>query len=470
MRTRPSRLALVPAACALLLGLAVPALATTAPPAVVTPPAAEAAIPSPSAPYSGRVVPGLTGPAARQNDPPESASQRLAQINAVEQGAAEGSATAAPSQSAGTATPDITRWSGLFHGLWGTDPQKTIYGAEATQSLNPSLAAPKTGAVFIYAPTLDPSSIDTIEMTTIYDAGGNYVGAWDWGAANPGFAKVATINSSFLASYATEVSGRYFYSVQDVQTSASSNTWTAYLYNYKTKAWDTFFTSSDTGKLSGSGGGWDMDEVYTDYDSSTAEGYYCTTAYGGLFESTGLAYRLTSGSKWTAATPSDSTNTPAYPNGSDLGCGAVGFALPAANSTLAMTDGTHSAAEIIGAGSKKCMDTSGAKFANDTKEQLWTCHKGAGQTWTYNADGELTVDGGKYCLDATGGGTANGTKLELYGCHNGTNQEWTFSVRGTLVGIGSGKCVSAAGAGTANGTQLELWQCDAASSQQWSWS
>jgi hypothetical protein len=470
MRTRSPRLALIPAACALFLAPAVPALAATPPPAVVTPSAAQPALPSPTAPYSGQTVPGITGAAAQENDPPVSASQRLAQINAVEQGTAESGAAAAPPGPAGLAAPGIAPWKGQFHGLWGTDPQKTTYGAEATQSLNPRLTAPKTGAVFIYAPTLDPSSIDTIEMTTIYDGGGNYVGAWDWGAAKPGFAKVAIINSNFLARYATAVSGRYFYSVRDVQTKASTNTWTAYLYNYKNRAWDTFYTSSDKAKLSGNAGGWDQDEVWTDYDSSTAEAYYCTATYGDLFESTGLKYRLTAGGAWRAATPSDSTSTPAYPDGSDLGCGAVGFALPTENSTLAMTNATHGAAEITGSGSGRCIDTSGAKFTNGTNEQLWTCHNGAGQTWAYNGDGELTVDGGRYCLDATGNGTANGTKLELWRCRNTANQEWTFSVHNTLVGIGSGKCVNAAGAGTANGTQLQLWQCDAASSQRWSWS
>jgi hypothetical protein len=424
-----------------------------------------AAIPSAGAPHSGKIVPGITGAIARRNDPPGSAAQRFAQLSKAPGAAGP---AGSPVGGAGTATPGIPPWSNAFHGYWGTDPAKTIYGAQATQSLNPSLVAPKTGSQFIYAPTLDPSSIDTIEMSTIYDAGGNYVGAWDWGAAKPGFAKTAKINStSFLSTYTTKVSGKYFYSVQDVQTNAAKNTWTAYLYNYKTKAWDTFYSSSNTGKLSGNGGGWDMDEVYTDYNSATAEGDYCTVTYGDLFESTGLQYRLTSGGAWTSATTANSNPNLAYPRGSDLGCANLGYSLPTANSTFAVTNGTHGAAEIIGAGSRRCMDTKGAKFANGTKEELWDCHSGAGQTWTYSAKGELTVDGGKFCLDATGSGTADGTKLQLWTCHNTPNQEWTFSVRDTLIGIGSGKCVDANG--TANGSQLELLTCAATSSQRWSW-
>lgn len=469
MRTRSARTALVSAgACSLLVSLATPALAAPASPAVpVSSPSLRAAIPSARAPHSGKVVPGLTGALARRNDPPASASQRFAQLNGASHAAAHRAAGAAGS--AGDVRPGLVGWSGDFHGYWGTDPGQTIYGAQATQSLNPALVAPKTGSQFIYAPTLDPSGIDTIEMTTIYDAGGNYVGAWDWGAANPGFAKTAAINSGFLATYATKVNGVYFYSVQNVQTNATANTWTAYLYNYTTKTWDTFYSSSNTGKLSNSGGGWDMDEVYTAYNSSTGEGDYCTGTYGDTFESTGLQYRLSSGGAWTPATTANSVTNLAYPRGADLGCANLDYALPASNSTFSVTNATHGAGEIIGTGSKKCIDTNQVKFANGTKEQLWTCHAGAGQEWSYNADGELTVDGGKYCLDATARGTTNGTKLQLWSCNNGTNQEWTFSIHHTLVGEGSGKCVDANAFGTANGTQLQLWTCNATSNQQWSW-
>jgi hypothetical protein len=479
MRTRHARIALVSAgACSLLLGLATQALAAPAaavnpatPAAPVSSPSLRAAIPSPGAPHSGKVIPGLTGAAASKNDPPASASQRFAQLNAIGQAARKANAghPAAAAGSAGRVTPAMGSWSGDFHGAWGTFPSQTIYGAQATQSLNPALVAPKTGSQFIYAPTMDPSGIDTIEMSAIYDAGGNYIGAWDWGSANPSFAKTAAINSSFLATYATKVSGLYFYSLQNVQTDATTNTWTAYLYNYTTKAWDTFYSSSDTGKLSNSGGGWDMDEVYTVYNSSTHEGEYCTSSYGDTFESTGLQYQLSTGGAWTPATTANSTTSPAYPRGADLGCANLDYALPTENSTFAVTDATHGAAEVIGTGSKKCVDTNQGKFANGSKEQLYTCHKGAGQTWTYNADGELTVDGGKYCLDATGEGTANGTKLQLWSCLNGTNQEWTFSNHSTLVGVGSGKCLDASGYGTANGTQLQLWTCNATTNQQWSW-
>jgi hypothetical protein len=468
---------------AVLLGLAAPAVATTAQPAkpaaAASTSATRSASPSPNAPHSGKIVPGVTGAAAREQDPPVSATQRFAQLNAASHSAAEHSAAslggaslsgaAAKASPAATATPGLASWTGAFHGYWGTFPSQTIYGAQATQSLNPSIVAPTSGSQFIYSPTLDPSGIDTIEMSTIYDAGGNYVGAWDWGAADPGFAKTATIDSTFLATYATQVNGQYYYSVQNVQTDPTTNSWTAYLYNYTTGEWDTFYTSANTSKLSNSGGGWDMNEVYTDYNTSTDEGDYCSDTSGDLFESTGLQYQLSEGGSWTPATTANSSMNIAYPRGSDLGCDDIGFALPTANSDWQVTTSAHAAGPLVGTGSGKCLDTPSSDFANGTKEQIYTCNGTSAQSWTYNSSGELTVDGGKYCLDATGYGTTNGTPIQIWQCNGTTNQEWSFSLNGSIVGIGSGLCLNVVDYGTANGSKLQLWTCLGTTNDQWSW-
>jgi Ricin-type beta-trefoil lectin domain len=475
MRTRRARTALVSAAaCSLLLSMATPALAAPAsPPTPVISPSLRAALPSPHAAHSGAVVPGITGIAAQKAGPRVSAAQRLAQIKAMSRATARHSGrqsrVAIRDARAGQATPGLASWSGTLHEVWGTNPNQTIYGAQATQSLDPGITVPSSSQDVLFTPTLDPSAIDCIEMTTAYFGGVVQVDAFDWCKANPTWGKITDVSTSFLGSYATTVNGHYFYSVQDVQTNPTTNSWTAYLYNYQTKAWDTYYTSASTSKLSGVGGGWDMDEVYTNYNAATAEGAYCTQTSGSLWESTGLQYQLTTGGAWTAATNANSRVGLTYPTGSFLGCANLGYALPSQNSTFAVTNATHGATEIIGTGSKRCIDTNQVKFADGTKEQLWDCHNGAGQTWTYNTDGELTVDGGKYCLDATGYGTANGTKLQIWSCNNTTNQEWTFSIHNTLVGVGSGKCVDASGYGTADGTQLQLWTCNATTNQQWTW-
>jgi hypothetical protein len=469
----------------LLLGLAAPAVATTtrlatpsrpAPSRPAPSAASRPAVPNPDAPRSGQVVPGLTGAAARKQDPPISASRRFAQLNAVSH-AAGGSSAAGndgalrlPAAKAATAQPDaLPPWSGAFHGAWGTFPGQTIYGAQATQSLNPGIVAPATGSQFIYSPTLDPSGIDTIEMSTIYDAGGNYVGAWDWGAASPSFAKTAKVTATFLATYATKISGQYYYSVRNVQANATKNTWTAYLYNYTTSKWDTFYTSSDTGKLSNSGGGWDMNEVYTDYNSAAGEGDYCTVTKGDVFASTNLKYQLTSGGAWTPATTANSSTSPAYPRGADLGCDNTGYALPTLNSSWNVASNTHGADELKGGQSGKCVDTNQVKFANRTKEQIYTCNGGKGQEWTYTSSGQLTVDGGKYCLDVSGQHKTPGTLVDLWSCNGGENQQWSFSIKHMLVGEQSGLCLEVAKASTSNGGQLELGTCTAAVNEAWSW-
>jgi hypothetical protein len=131
---------------------------------------------------------------------------------------------------------------------------------------------------------------------------------------------------------------------------------------------------------------------------------------------------------------------------------------------------THAAAELIGAKSGKCVDTQDGAFANDTKEQLYTCNGGVGQTWTYDASGELTVDGGAYCLDVKSNGTANGTIVDLYTCNGGTNQKWTFGPDGAIVGSQSGKCLSVADNTTTNGSQLQIFACQDTANENWSWS
>jgi hypothetical protein len=476
MRSSRSRRYLVPAGlCALLLAVAAPAVAATAhrasPARPGGPAAAHRAIPDPSARHSATVVPGMTGAAARRADPPISATRRFTELNTASRHAASARARAnamagAPSTAA---APDVSAWTGTFHGYWGTFPSQTIYGAQATQSLNPGVTFSSSDSDYIYSPTLDPSGIGCIEVSTIYDGGGDYVGAWDWCSTAPGFAKTVAVDPAFLASYSTTVNGQAYYTVQDVQTDPTTNSWTAYLYNYTTGSWDTFYTSASLSPLANSGGGWDMNEVYTNYDSATGEGGYCADTAGATWASTGLMYQLSSGGAWTPATAANSAVNLAYPTGADMGCNAIGYALPAANGTWQVSNATHAADAIVGTGSGKCIDTPDSNFANLTREQIYTCNGTAAQSWTYNSSGELTVDGGRYCLDARGYGTTNDTPVQLFTCRGTTNQQWSFSLNGAIVGIGSGLCLNVTGYGTTNGSLLQLWTCLGTTNDQWSW-
>jgi non-reducing end alpha-L-arabinofuranosidase len=133
----------------------------------------------------------------------------------------------------------------------------------------------------------------------------------------------------------------------------------------------------------------------------------------------------------------------------------------------ALAGGGQQSAMIVGAQSNRCFDVAGASTANGAQVQLWDCHGGTNQRWTYTAGRELRVYGNK-CLDAFGGGTADGTAAIIWDCHGGTNQQWNVNANGTITGVPSGRCLDASGLGTANGTRIHLWSCNGAANQQWS--
>jgi len=56
---------------------------------------------------------------------------------------------------------------------------------------------------------------------------------------------------------------------------------------------------------------------------------------------------------------------------------------------------------------------------------MWDCDGNtAAQNWTVNSNGTLTIAGG--CMDITGAKSANGTLIELWTCNGGANQHWTL--------------------------------------------
>nr|WP_246291313.1 GDSL-type esterase/lipase family protein [Lentzea indica] len=69
--------------------------------------------------------------------------------------------------------------------------------------------------------------------------------------------------------------------------------------------------------------------------------------------------------------------------------------------------------QIIGVPSGRCTDVPGATTANGTQVQLWDCHGGTNQNWTYTSSRQLVVYGNK-CLEASGWGSANGTPVAIW--------------------------------------------------------
>lgn len=251
---------------------------------------------NPKAPYSGKHVPGVVLGTAAARQAPTYVSQHFMTLNGDRHGHPQ------PAQPAAV-RPNLGSWSGAQHDVWGTGSTQTAYGAQAFQSINPSIVLPASDPDTVYSPTLDPSALTCIEMTTVYYAGSDSVKAWDWCNTNPNFYASINVDSTFENTYVSPgtTNGAHVYGVRDIQTDPTTNSWTSYLYNFTTNAWDTFYTSANTSKLSGSGGGWDMFEVYTNYNSTTQEGYYCTDANGSVWTSALLSYQTGSGGPWIAA-------------------------------------------------------------------------------------------------------------------------------------------------------------------------
>lgn len=265
------------------------------------------------APVSGRLVPALRGAEA-----------------------AKASAYVADKfrQRSGAQPRDLPPWTGSLHNGWGAFPFQASNGAQATHSVDPTIQIPAGNPDIIYAPTLDPSGKTCIEVTTYYWQGGNAVGAWDWCAASPGFAAVRGIDANFVSTYTRTVNGQPAYQVRDIQTNATTNSWTAYLFNYTTNAWDALYTSANTSKLTETHGGWNMFEVYTEYNAATGEGYYCDQTVGRTWFATNMQVRF--GTTWQTLTTSNS-QIPAAPNPADFGCENLTFSVPTANSTWRVT-------------------------------------------------------------------------------------------------------------------------------------
>jgi hypothetical protein len=143
--------------------------------------------------------------------------------------------------------------------------------------------------------------------------------------------------------------------------------------------------------------------------------------------------------------------------------------VPAREAILLTISGAEAATttgRIAGKQSGRCVDINNSSTANGTQAQLWDCHSGANQSWTYTAAKQLKIFGSK-CLDAYGQGTANGTKVVIWDCNGQVNQQWAVNADGTIRGVQSGLCLDASGAATGNGTKIILWACGSADNQRW---
>lgn len=120
---------------------------------------------------------------------------------------------------------------------------------------------------------------------------------------------------------------------------------------------------------------------------------------------------------------------------------------------------------IVGIGGK-CVDVRGARTANGTPVQIYTCNRTAAQQWTVSAGHTLRALA--KCMDISGAGTSNGTKVQLWGCNGTGAQTWVPQTNGSLYNPHSGKCLDDPGARLTNGTQLQIYTCNGTAAQKWS--
>ncbi|MFG1603147.1 family 16 glycoside hydrolase [Actinoplanes sp. NPDC049265] len=134
--------------------------------------------------------------------------------------------------------------------------------------------------------------------------------------------------------------------------------------------------------------------------------------------------------------------------------------LTVGNPSVASTPHTGTITGIGG----KCLDVDGAKNADKTKVQLYSCIGTSAQSWT--RDGDTLRALGK-CLDIDNAGTADGTKVQLYTCNGSAAQAWQEQANGALLNPASGKVLDAAGGSSADGTQVQIWTPGDVAQQRW---
>jgi hypothetical protein len=307
-----------------------------------------------------------------------------------------------------------------LHTAWGTAfAQPTGKGLKATHSVFTGAAAVTHGGDVVYAPTSLPSGGACMEMTTAYTSGGPVLWAWDWCGGNAGVGKLVNIDAGFLTTYTTTVNGQAAYSTDIHQTNPTSNTWSSYLYNYQTHAWDVFYTSSGTYDLGDKGFGWDMFEIYSTRNPATNAAWYCSSMAGERFEASSIQINLNS--TWSAAT---SANSYSYgdppPPGSQFDCPALTFTMVHANDDWTAQIGggtTQPGGNVAGSATPSASYTSpwesvaaindGAQppSSNDTTNPRWGTWPNQGQQWaglTWSQSQRLT-SAEVYFFDDNGG-------------------------------------------------------------------
>jgi hypothetical protein len=106
-----------------------------------------------------------------------------------------------------------------------------------------------------------------------------------------------------------------------------------------------------------------------------------------------------------------------------------------------------------------CLDDPADSSTSGTAVDLSTCTNGAGQNWTVQPGGTITING--LCLDTSG------SKVVVDTCSAATSQQWAQGTGDTLVNHATGQCLDDPMSSTKNGTALDVATCSGGSNQVW---
>lgn len=116
-----------------------------------------------------------------------------------------------------------------------------------------------------------------------------------------------------------------------------------------------------------------------------------------------------------------------------------------------------------------CLDARGDRDQDAAPIAIYGCHGSENQRWTVTAsqDNKHAIVGiGGFCVDVRGvNATNNGTPAQLWKCHFGENQRFSFMPDGRIREVRSGKCLIAAT--PKDGTPVVLDTCKNTPGEVW---
>ncbi|MEI5101740.1 ricin-type beta-trefoil lectin domain protein [Streptomyces sp. PmtG] len=114
----------------------------------------------------------------------------------------------------------------------------------------------------------------------------------------------------------------------------------------------------------------------------------------------------------------------------------------------------------------RCLDVRGGVSEAGQDTQIWDCHGGAGQRWTWRGTSLVSDLRPDLCLDVRGGVATPGQDVQIWHCNGGAGQRWTYH-RATLVSdLRPDLCLDARG-GARPGQDVQIWSCNDTRGQLW---